>query len=68
MLIRNHQLSIQSSFISAITIIIFELVEVSVIGSPEGIARNLQLLYFGLGIIIGSLSIILRVSEKQIIN
>jgi hypothetical protein len=36
----------------------FEFVEVMVIGSPEGIARNLQIFYFGTGIIISILSII----------
>jgi hypothetical protein len=32
------------------SILIFEFVEILVIGSPKGIARNLQILYFSIGI------------------
>ena len=41
---------------SSISIMIFEIVEVTVIGSPKGIARNLQIFYFALGFITGILA------------
>ena len=37
-------------------IIFFEIVEVLVIGSDPGVARSLQIFYFGLGLLIALLS------------
>ena len=52
MLIRAHRYALRTACIAGIMIVIFETVEVAVIGSPEGIARNLQLFYFALGFVI----------------
>lgn len=49
LLSRKHRWSVQAALGSAATILIFETVEVISIGSPPGVARNLQILYFSLG-------------------
>jgi hypothetical protein len=58
LLIRKNVFAPLFSVLTGIIIMSFEFVEVMVIGSPEGIARNLQIFYFGTGIIISILSII----------
>lgn len=58
LLIRSDHRSRNASMLSAVCIILFESVEVAVIGSPEGIARNLQMFYFLLGGIIAVLSFV----------
>ncbi len=57
LLIRKTMFSPLFSVLAGIILMSFEFVEVLVIGSPEGIARNLQIFYFGIGIIISILSI-----------
>jgi hypothetical protein len=50
MMIRPHPLAaLASAAAGSIIIILFEIVEVMVIGSPEGISRDLQIFYFTLG-------------------
>jgi hypothetical protein len=51
-LIRQQPYGVLAAALAGIMILGFELVEVLVIGSPAGIARNLQLFYFTLGLLI----------------
>jgi hypothetical protein len=48
----RHRYAAAATAVSGLSIILFELVEVMVIGSPAGVARNLQVFYFGLGLLI----------------
>ena len=57
LLIRKNVFAPLFSILSGIIIMSFEFVEVLVIGSPEGIARNLQIFYFGIGCVISILSL-----------
>ncbi len=50
--VRRHPYAAAVTAASGIVIIVFELVEVMVIGSPAGLARNLQVFYFSLGLLI----------------
>jgi hypothetical protein len=43
---------------AGLSIMFFEFVEILVIGSPPGIARSLQILYFGLGTAIAALAVV----------
>jgi len=52
MMLRHHHNATLASGASGVVIVFFEIVEVLVIGSPPGIARNLQVFYFTLGLII----------------
>jgi len=52
LLIRKHLFALIAALTSGFAIMIFETVEVVVIGSPEGIARSLQVLYFTVGFLI----------------
>jgi hypothetical protein len=52
LLIRRSPFSTLFAATAGIIIMFFEFVEVLVIGSPAGIARNLQIFYFGLGTLI----------------
>jgi hypothetical protein len=52
LLFRKSKYSTLFSTTAGIIIMFFEFVEVMVIGSPAGIARNLQIFYFGLGTLI----------------
>lgn len=49
---RKHRYAAAVTAVSGVAIIIFELVEVLVIGSPAGVARNLQIFYSSLGLLI----------------
>ena len=49
LLIRKSKFSILSATTAGVIIMFFEFVEVLAIGSPAGIARSLQIFYFGLG-------------------
>lgn len=60
LVLKKHKYGLLSSMFVAFFIIAFESVEIIVVGSPEGIARNLQIIYFLIGIVIGILSILLR--------
>jgi hypothetical protein len=57
MLIRKNRFAVLLATLTGIIIMFFEFVEVLVIGSPPGIARTLQIFYFGLGTFITGLSI-----------
>ena len=52
LLIRKNKFSSLASASAGVIVMTFEFVEVLVIGFPEGAAGFMQLLYFGLGIII----------------
>jgi hypothetical protein len=54
-LILNHRRSKFFVLLAALAIIIFEVLEIIIIGSPEGVARNLQVLYLAVGLVIGLL-------------
>ena len=60
LLIKKHKHGLSSSLIMAVFIISFEIVEIIVIGSPEGTARNLQILYLTIGFVIGFIALILN--------
>jgi hypothetical protein len=49
LLLRKSKFALLFSATAGIIIMFFEFVEVLVIGSPVGIARTLQIFYFGLG-------------------
>jgi hypothetical protein len=63
MLLARHPFSVAAAAIAGVMIIGFELVEVLVIGSPAGVVRNLQIFYFGLGLLITLLAGWMWVSE-----
>jgi hypothetical protein len=52
LLIRRHAYAPYASLLAGMVILAFEGVEVLVIGSPEGVARTLQVFYSGLGALI----------------
>jgi len=49
LLIRKSKFAVLFAATAGIVIMFFEFVEVLVIGSPAGVARTLQILYFGMG-------------------
>ncbi len=57
LLIRRHTLAFPAAAAAGFAIMFFEFVEVLVIGSPPGIARTLQILYFGVGALMNSVCI-----------
>ena len=59
LIVRNHSHAWAVAVVSAIAVVVFEIVEVIYIGSPEGIAQNLQIFYFTYGIILGVLDLYL---------
>jgi hypothetical protein len=48
-LIRKSEFAILFATTAGVIIMFFEFVEILAIGSPAGIARTLQIFYFGLG-------------------
>ena len=56
-LIRKLKLAMPLATAAGLTILFFEFVEVLIIGSPAGVAQNLQILYFGVGTLIVAISI-----------
>ncbi|RIK37379.1 MAG: hypothetical protein DCC55_24435 [Chloroflexi bacterium] len=56
MMLGRHPLAVAASAVAGVMIMGFEVVEVLVIGSPAGLARNLQLFYFTLGLLITALT------------
>ena len=52
LLVRKSKYAILFSTTAGIIIMFFEFVEVLIIGSPPGVARALQIFYFGLGTLI----------------
>jgi hypothetical protein len=57
LLIRNSPFAILAATAAGFIILFFEFVEILVIGSPPGVARTLQIFYYGLGTIIVVLSL-----------
>jgi hypothetical protein len=49
LLIRKNRFAILSATAAGVIIMFFEFIEMLVIGSPAGVARTLQILYFGIG-------------------
>jgi hypothetical protein len=49
LLIRKSKFAVLFATTAGIVIMFFEFVEILIIGSPAGVARNLQIFYFGLG-------------------
>lgn len=62
-LFRKSQLANVFSIAAGAVIMFFEFVEVLTIGSPPGAARNLQIVYFGLGFIIVITALAVRFME-----
>jgi hypothetical protein len=60
LLMKNHSRSLHFTLASACSILIFECVEIMEIGSPAGVARNLQIFYIGVGVIIALLGVLGR--------
>ena len=57
LLIRKSRFALLFSATAGIIIMFFEFVEVLIIGSPVGVARTLQIFYFGLGTLIEIVSL-----------
>jgi hypothetical protein len=55
LLIRRHRAARTVGLLASGAIIVFELVEVVVVGFPAGFGRNLQIFYFALGVILAFL-------------
>lgn len=68
LIVRNHHHAWTVAVASAMAVVVFEIVEVIYIGSPEGIARNLQIFYFSYGVILGILGFVYRAFSRQIIS
>jgi hypothetical protein len=62
---RKHALAALVSCLAGAVIVVFEIVEVLVIGSPPGIAKTLQLFYFSLGGILIAVSLIYWVLSRK---
>ena len=57
LLLRKSRFGVLFATVAGIVIMFFEFVEVLVIGSPAGVARTLQIFYYGLGTLITIVSI-----------
>jgi hypothetical protein len=66
MVLRNDPRGALASAGAGAAIMAFEVVEVMVIGSDTGVARDLQLFYFGLGMLIVVVAMFLRISEFRV--
>jgi peptidoglycan/LPS O-acetylase OafA/YrhL len=64
-LIRRYPRAIQLAGLSGAMIVGFEVVEVLIIGSDPGVARNLQLFYFTLGLAILVVAGVLSVTSRR---
>ena len=62
-LVRRNRFALTLATVSGIAIMFFEFVEVLVIGSSPGIARSLQVFYFGLGTLIVTIAAAIRFLE-----
>ncbi len=56
----RHRSALLANLTAAVAVIVFEAVEIATIGSPEGPARNMQILYLSLGITIAAIVIFAR--------
>jgi hypothetical protein len=59
LLLRRHPWGAAASALAGVMIMGFEIVEVWAIGSEPGLARNLQLFYFTLGLLSAALALVL---------
>jgi len=66
LILRLPHLGVLASGITGLMIIGFEIVEVLVVGSDPGIARNLQIFYFTLGLLIALLSAALWMAQRRV--
>jgi hypothetical protein len=64
-LLRRHPWGLPASLAAGIFIILFEIVEILVIGSPPGISRMLQIFYISVGLLIIILTALLWLGEPQ---
>jgi hypothetical protein len=62
-LLRRCRSALPLASAAGIAIMFFEFVEILVIGSPPGLARALQIFYFGLGTVIAALAVALEFLE-----
>lgn len=60
MFFRRRRGAAIAGFAAAVAVIVFEFVEIATIGSPPGPARNMQILYLGIGLTIGLLALASR--------
>lgn len=65
LLVRRHRWGALACGVTGIGIVIFEIVEVLSIGSDPGVARNLQIFYFIVGLLIALLAAMLWVAEQR---
>jgi hypothetical protein len=65
LLVRRHPSAALASAWAGIAIIGFEAVEVLAIGSPAGVARNLQVIYMTLGLLLLVLSVAFRFAPPE---
>lgn len=66
LLLRLPQLGVLASAVAGMMIMGFELVEVLVVSSDPGVARNLQLFYFALGLLIAGLATTLWMTKHEL--
>ncbi|NUN08998.1 MAG: hypothetical protein HUU54_07470 [Ignavibacteriaceae bacterium] len=64
--IMNNPKATSLSFAAAIILGIFITVEILTIGSPEGVGKNLQILYMFVAVLIGFYTSMLRKMEDQV--
>lgn len=64
--LRDHPKASSVSFVTSIVLVVFITVEILTIGSPEGAAKNLQIIYLLLGVLIGFYTSMLRKMEDQV--
>jgi hypothetical protein len=65
LLLRSDPRAWLASLGAALIVMVFECVEIAVIGSPEGVGRNLQVFYLGVGVCIGGLALFTRPAEGK---
>lgn len=65
MLLRSQSKAWFVAVASAISVVVFEIVEIVYIGSPEGTARILQIFYSTYGVLIGILGIVYRSHSRH---
>jgi hypothetical protein len=66
LLLRRHAWGVLASGVAGVIIMGFEIVEVLVIGSEPGLARNLQVFYFTLGLLIAGLATAMWMAEHGV--
>jgi hypothetical protein len=66
LVLRRHPAGMLASAVAGVMIMGFEFVEVLVVGSEPGIARNLQIFYFVLGLLTAALAASMWVSEHGV--